>query len=414
MHVAYCLALFPNRSETFLLREIERLRREGLAVSVWALGRAGDAQNQPNATDGVGRVVYRPSWRSVRAWGALVWICACRPHRLPILLACLIHVASGGSLRSTLALVRNLHAVAFFARDGLENGVDVVHGGFMNLPGLLAMAVSIVIDRPLTVAAHARDLFVEGDACCVLVRRARAVVVCHAFARKWLAGHFDVRDRAKLRLIHHGLDPDLYRMGRPADLGRDAQPLLVLAVGRIVEKKGFDVLIESCRRLAARGASFRVRIAGDGPQRDRLTRLARDANVGDRLSFAGWQDEGSLGRLLSRCAVMVVPSVVATDGDRDGIPNVLLEACAAGVPVVATRLEGITEVIEDGVTGLLVRPGDPEDLARALAEVLADDALRHRLATCAQRRVESRFDIRVTVRQWVRLFLEVGRVRRAA
>jgi colanic acid/amylovoran biosynthesis glycosyltransferase len=411
MHVAYCLALFPNRSETFLLREIRGLRRSGLSVSVWALGQGITATDSPCA---LGRTVYRPSWRSLRAWQAIAWLLMRRPHRGPIVLACLVQVAVTGSLRSALALTRNLHAVAFFARDGFVQDVAVVHGGFMNLPGLVAMTVALVIDRPLTVAGHARDLFVEGDACRLLGRRSRAMVVCHDSARRWLARHLDERDLPKLRLIHHGLETERYGMRSSADFHPDSRPPRILAVGRLVEKKGFAILIASCQRLAAQGIPFELHIVGDGPDRQRLARLAHEMHVADRITFAGWQNEQSLSCLLARGRVLVVPSIVAPDGDRDGIPNVVLEACAARLPVVATRLGGITEVIEDQVTGLLVRPGDPEGLSRALAEILTDKVLAVRLAASAENRIKARFDLRVTLRRWVRLFQEVRHVRRAA
>jgi len=413
MRVAYCLAQFPSGSETFLLREIRALRRRGFDLTVWALRSGGDFCLRPGEATGGVRVLYRPSWRSLQTWRALAWLCACRLHRLPLLLACVVHVGCACSVRTAWSLVCNLHAVAFFSRDAVARRVELVHGCFMNLPGVLALAVGVVIGRPFTVAGHARDVFVEGQACRVLARRAAAVVVCHGAAGRWLAERLDGSARRKLYLIRHGIDVRRYRGVEDARL-QTGRPTWVLAAGRLVEKKGFDVLVRSWRIMADQGDSFRLVIAGDGPEANRLLRLVRSMGLSRRVRFTGWQGQAGMRSLLARAVVLVVPSVVARDGDRDGIPNVLLEACAARVPVVASRLPGIDEVVVDRVTGVLVRPGDPAALARALSEMLSDGQLRADLARRAEAWVGARFDIRMTVRRWVRLFMEMRRARPAA
>jgi glycosyltransferase involved in cell wall biosynthesis len=190
----------------------------------------------------------------------------------------------------------------------------------------------------------------------------------------------------------------------PGEVGSpgDERPI-VLAVGRLVEKKGFDVLLEAASILAARGVAFRCWIAGEGPERERLSAMIRGWNLEGAVELLGPVCQDRLaGDLYLRAHVLAQPSIVTPDGDQDGIPTVVLEAMTVGLPVVATTVSGIPEAIEDGETGLLVGPRDPRALADALARVLADDALAERLASKARRRIEERFNLRENAKRLVR------------
>lgn len=199
----------------------------------------------------------------------------------------------------------------------------------------------------------------------------------------------------KLHTNHHGVPWS----ERPADVDRSAPgPATVLAVARLVPKKGLDHLVRAMADVVRKGIPCRLVIAGDGPQRRQLAELAERLGVAGCVRFTGWQDQAGVGRLLRSATILAVPSVIAADGDRDGIPNVILEAFAAGVPVVATRLPGIGEAIEHDTTGVLVEPGNADGLARAIESLLADEALRHRLATAAWEAGRARFDLCVNAR----------------
>lgn len=189
--------------------------------------------------------------------------------------------------------------------------------------------------------------------------------------------------------IYNGLDLKRFEL-MPATRAGDA----ILAVGRVVEKKGFDVLIDACAILRERGVRFRCRIVGDGIDgaslRDRIARL----DLGALVQLEGPRPHADLFGLFREAAVFVAPCVVAADGDRDGLPTVLLEAMALGTPCVSTAVTGIPELVHDGETGLCVPPRDPAALADALERMLADPDLGARLATRARARVEQAFDIR--------------------
>lgn len=168
---------------------------------------------------------------------------------------------------------------------------------------------------------------------------------------------------------------------------------MVLAVGRLVEKKGFDILLRAAALARARGAQFELHFVGDGPEREDLERLASGLGLRDVVVFHGRMTQEELRPLYEQARVFAIASIVTADGDRDGIPNVLLEALAMGVPTVATNTGGIPELIEHEETGLLAKPGDPVDLSEQLERILYDEDLRERVRKAGRERVALDFDI---------------------
>src|SRR5437667_4831805 len=178
----------------------------------------------------------------------------------------------------------------------------------------------------------------------------------------------------------------------------------VLSVARLVEKKGLEDLIAAADILRRRGRVFRVEIIGSGPQRETLKAQAKQMGLADRVRLAGAQAHDAVCLAYQRASIFVLPCVVTSEGDRDGIPNVFLEAMASGVPVVSTPVSGIPELIDSERDGLLVAPNSPSMLADALDRLLRDPELRDRLAGAARVKVEERFSIDRSSRQLLSLF----------
>ena len=406
MHVASCTARVPVRSAVFLRREIAYLRAQGVQVTVWALADAAEnTTGGPWADAGV-RVCRRPGRWTRSGLAAQAWLFLRHPLRLVRLLigvAGLVPVCP----RLAMALLANLHAVAFFARDALDRGVTGVHGCFLNLPGVVAVGVSTVTRLPVTLAGHARDVFVEGRAAPWLARRADGLVVCHASAARALRGRLHDGLCGKLHVVRHGLDVNEAVAPLPGGEGHVNGTPLIVAAGRFVPKKGFEHFIRACGLLADHGVRFRAVLAGDGQIGGQLRALAERMHAADRICWPGWQEGDALRRLLREAQVVVVPSVIAADGDRDGIPNLVLEAWAADATVVASALPGIREAITDGLDGLLVWPGEAAQLADAVARALNDADLRHRLAVAGRQRLCDAFDLAANGRQLLDLFTSI-------
>jgi colanic acid/amylovoran biosynthesis glycosyltransferase len=207
--------------------------------------------------------------------------------------------------------------------------------------------------------------------------------------------------------IYNGLDLDRFAPnGKAPD-----QPPLVLAVGRLVEKKGFDVLVGACELLRRDGVRFRCLIVGKGELADELQGMISALDLERHVELAGPLPRESLLDLFRRASVVAAPCVVGGDGNRDGLPTVLTEAMALKVPVVATPVTGIPELVEDDRTGLIVPERDPAALAAAVRRLLEDTDAARRLAEAGRERVERDFDLHVNVGRLRTLFEASGGAR---
>jgi glycosyltransferase involved in cell wall biosynthesis len=186
---------------------------------------------------------------------------------------------------------------------------------------------------------------------------------------------------------------------------------LILAVGRLVEKKGFDDLIDACAMLAREGTAFSCLIVGSGEEEDALRQRIARLGLQDKVRLEGPRPQREVIELMRRATLMAAPCIIGADGNRDGLPTVLLEAMALGLPCVATDVTGIPEVVRDGETGLCIRQAAPENLAGAMATLLADADQRLRLARNARQLIEAEFDVHRNAARVFRLFETAGRAR---
>jgi glycosyltransferase involved in cell wall biosynthesis len=238
---------------------------------------------------------------------------------------------------------------------------------------------------PFSFTAHAKDLYTTSSR--HVADRARAaafVVTCTEANRRYLASF----DGGTTQVVYHGIDTARFH-----PRGRRPEARRILSVGRLVPKKGFGDLIDAFQILAERGIRFQCEIIGGGPLREELARRVLEYGIADRVRIHGARLQDHILAEYHRAAVFVLAPVMTEDGDRDGIPNVLVEAMACEVPVISTRLSGIPELVEHRQEGLLVEPGDPASLADAINLLLADQSLASSLAAAGRRKVEQRFDL---------------------
>ncbi|MFQ5946240.1 MAG: glycosyltransferase family 4 protein, partial [Anaerolineae bacterium] len=249
---------------------------------------------------------------------------------------------------------------------------------------------------PYSFTAHAKDIYHESVDAALLKEKilgARFVITVSEYNRRHLAELAGEDLTGKILRLYNGIDmtrfqpdPSIYR-----------EPDLILAVGRLVEKKGFHHLVQACRLLQDRGCPFQCVIVGDGPEHAPLAQQIITLGLQDRVVLVGALSQERVLDTLKRATVMALPCLVSATGDRDGLPTVLLEALAVGLPAISTTLAGIPEIIDHGKTGLLVPPGDPMLLAKAIEEVLANPDLQERLAREGRSKAEEAFNIRKNV-----------------
>ncbi len=364
MHFAYVVEEYPRPSETFIRREVETMRTLGHRVSVWPCGhrvRVGESPwIGPDAQD------------ATRAMPLAQDVPKLTDPWAPI-----------SSLRYDKRIDR--------AAEQAPKDIDLVHAHFASLPAFCAFGLATLLSRPWTVSVHARDIFAPWRPGLRAARRAARVIACsqeaaHAAKRRGVAPE-------RLRMIHHGVSEDFFS-ARHAPEG----PPTVFAAGRLVPKKGFNTLIHALPVLRGQVPEARVRIAGEGPLAYRLKEASYSLGVGDSVAFLGRIKPEDVLHEMCNAHVLCAPSIVFARGDRDGIPNVVVEAMAVGLPVVASRVGGLPEVVEDGVTGRLVTPDRHTHLAAVLAELLRDPPQGAQLAQAAHARVRDEFNLERNVR----------------
>jgi len=387
LRVLYFTSLFPCWSETFIVREIDELMRLGVDVRIVSLKHPVEKMIQSDAEVLLDRVVYPATgWRAaLRTLGE----CLRHPLRELTALGAIVRGLAGHPTAlgktivvwwRTLALLPVLRAL----------DPDHLHAHWATYPSTSAMLASRRLGKPYSFTAHAHDIFLEDHLLADKMRTAAFGVTISEFNRRYLAGKISPAAQQCMRIVHCGVRPAGFAF---APDGR--QPGLIVAVGRLDEIKGFRHLVDACQLLAERAVSFDCVVIGEGPLRPELEARIQGAGLAGRVKLLGALKQEDVRAHLSRAAMFVLPSVVTARGDRDGIPVALMEAMAVGLPVVSTRVSGIPELVEHGVSGLLADPGDPRALAQCIEQVLADPAGAREMATVARRTVERDFDVAV-------------------
>jgi colanic acid/amylovoran biosynthesis glycosyltransferase len=273
-------------------------------------------------------------------------------------------------------------------------GVRHVHCHFANHPATAGYVISRLTRIPFSFTAHGSDLHRNRHMLREKVTQAHLVVTISRYNRERILEVTDPGDARKVRVIHCGVDPARFRP-READ-SHDAtgvRRLELLCVASFQEVKGHEYLLRAVAGLRDRGIRFRLRLIGDGPRRKLLEGVVREHGLGEDVELLGARPTHEVAAAVRETDVFVLPSVLTRKGDREGIPVALMEAMAAGVPVVASRLSGIPELVRDGETGLLVEPRDVDGLTDAIARLHGDPALRARLARAGREVVQREFDL---------------------
>jgi glycosyltransferase involved in cell wall biosynthesis len=392
LRVGYLLKCFPRLSETFILNEVLELERQGADLCIYSLNEPQEAVRHRLASGVRSSIEYLPYplWRSAHRYlRSHAELFLRHPWRYALTLLGVLFAFDRDLLERFVQAGR---LALSLRRDGVQH----LHAGFVHYPGSVAWIVWRITGLPFSVATHAKD-FVHSPP--GLLRRklvdAEVVFTCTQYNVADLEAAAAPGRIARLRHVYHGTDLDRFRYEPCAE----ADPPLVLAVGRLVEKKGFDHLIAACGLLRDRGRRFQCRIvAGSRDLWEPLSAQIRELGLGGTVVLEGPLDQEDVLAWYRRATVLAQPCVIAQDGDRDGIPNVLVEAAAAGLPIVTTPVSGIPELVRDGETGLVVPQRDPSALAAAIERLIESPSLRLALRERARAHVERHFDLRLNAR----------------
>ncbi|MFA6293709.1 MAG: glycosyltransferase family 4 protein [Victivallales bacterium] len=396
MTVFYILDSFPSLSENFILREIVALKKSGVNIRICALNKPAEGAVHPDALPLLEDVIYVNDLTFKCKSAAVAGNFFRHPALFAKLAASLIHDMFF-SFRFMCQRMRgaiNAMAIADFA----NIKPDHVHAHFAYVAADVASVLAELGGCKWSVSAHAWDIFTQSRE--IINRRvdgADRIFACSRHGKSVLenlsAGRYQ-EDRTVL--MYHGVDTSEFEIEGKADH--------IIAVGRLEEKKGFEILLQACRILAGQNIIPHCIIVGDAPQREMLVAEIRDLGL-TNVELSGSMGFDRVKILMAESAMLVHPGRITENGDHDGIPNVLLEAMALEKPVIAASVGGIAELVVDGVNGILIKPDDPVQLAGAIKALLADKVRAEMMGKAAREHIKRHFEISETVQPLVKYFL---------
>lgn len=381
---------YPRLSETFIAQELLGLEVRGLTLDIHSLRQPYDPATHPIHDEIAAPVNYLPEylwrapWRVVRAWWRVrqrpgfraAWQCFWRDFQRD----------------RTPNRIRRFGQACVLA-DELHAGTRMIYAHFLHTPASVARYAAMICGLPFAISAHAKDIWTTPDwEKREKIQDAAWLTTCTAYGADHLRA-VSGADSGKVRLHYHGLDFRRFAPRREADTReRQTRALRIASVGRMVAKKGYDDLIDALAALPE-DLDWRFDHIGGGELESAMIARADQRGLSNRITWHGRKPQSDVKALLAGADLFVLASKIAADGDRDGLPNVLMEAQAVGVACISTAVSAIPELIEDGKTGLLVPPGDVAALAAAIARLAAEPDTRARLAAAGSARVRSAFDL---------------------
>lgn len=400
MRVAFILKGYPRLSETFIAQEIAALERRGLDILIVSLRRPTDARRHRLHDTIRARVLYLPEYllleplRVLRAWWKIRRIANYASARRLWLRDLARDPTPNRARRFGQALVLAAE---------LPEDVKHLHAHFLHTPASVTRYAAALLGLSWTGSAHAKDIWTTPE----WEKREKLascewLVTCTRANREHLAA---LAPPGKVELLYHGID--LARFPRNAAIGsaRDgsSEPVVILSVARLVEKKGTEILLEALARISP-ALQWRFVHVGGGPLLKSLQGRAARLGIEQRVTWRGALTQDEVLAEYRKADVFALASRIARDGDRDGLPNVIAEAQSQGLACVATRVSAIPELVRDGQTGILVPENDAEALARALESLIADPARRRALGQAAQTRVREGFALEPNIDALARRF----------
>ncbi len=398
--VAYIMSRFPHLPETFILREMQELRRLGWEIALYPLVVQESAVVHDEARAWMPEVRCPGMFRPGIIGRALMTLVR-QPIRMASLLGEVIwhnRASPGFLLRGLMMLPKAACVAGMMKREGVEH----IHAHYGTHSALFAYLVHRLTGISYSVTVHAHDIFVCRAMLGTKLRHAEFVVAISEFNREYLGKRVGLWVREKTHVIRCGIDPDQYASagGSP----RSGGVFEIFSIGSLQPYKGFAHLIRACELLRDRDINFRCRIVGEGVLRQELQAMIDKAGMGDRVELVGAKTQQEVAGMLPEADCYVQPSVVTPSGKMEGIPVAIMEALACARPVVSSKLSGIPELVEDGLTGYLVPPGDAEALCERLALVHAEPDSAKRLGMVGRARVLDEYRLDQNVDRLAGLF----------
>jgi glycosyltransferase involved in cell wall biosynthesis len=391
------MSRFPTVTETFILREMIELERQGQPVRLVPMLKDNPPVLHDAAKPWLDRAIYT-RYLSGSILTANLRALAKQPLRYLGLFAKLFF----GTVLRPATFVRTMAVFpksVFLAAQLTREGVPHIHAHFATHPTTMALIIATLSDITFSFTVHAHDIQLDRSLLRWKLRETRFVRSISDYNKRFLEKLYPNETRGKITVIHVGIEPEMYEENarRHAFAKTDVPKILCVAAHR--PYKGLPVLIEACRTLKGEGLRFQCEVVGTGPMTRELEQLIAEKNVGDVFRLVGAKSQDDVARMMGEATLFVLPSIIASDGQMEGIPVALMEAMASSRAVISTSISGIPELIEHNVNGLLVEQGNAVALAGAMRELLNDPARARAMGVEGQKKVRAEFTLAGTVTQ---------------
>lgn len=401
LKVGYVAKMFPRLSETFILNEILELESRGVEVVIFSLKKPNEGRFHPQLAKLKAQVLYLDDL-DVKKWANIL------ASEWPIL------SSNGGEIwkmvneafdQNDIRRIDWIWESAWLAAQAQKLGLSHLHAHFASLPSTYAYFAHRISGIPFSFTAHAKDIFVYDTEEHFLREKAAAahfVVTVTNFNLRYLQEKLPHEGNKNIRVIYNGIDVEYF--GQVTGIKRE--PNLILTVGRLVAKKGFNILLDACKLLKDRGVPFRCLIVGEGNEQSDLQVQRGNLALNAEVIFVGPKNLDEVRELMQSASIFCLPCVIAADNNVDALPTVLLEALASGLPAISTVVSGIPEIIDHEVNGILVDPDNAESLSQAMERLLKSKELQTRYSHEGRKKALERFDLHKNVATLLKAYVE--------
>ena len=404
--IGYILKGYPRISETFISNEIHLLEQLGFSLHLFSMREPRESFTHENVNQIRAAVDYLPSTLLLPLPRLLYHNFKLARERPQAYSEAFRLMITRFRRKKKVATIKHLLQAGYLVHALLPGtGVRHLHAHFAHSPTSVALFAHKLSGLPFSFTAHAKDIYTsEQRQLQEKIALAKFVVTCTEYNRRFLQEL--ALGGPSIHRVYHGIDTELFSGQSQSRI--PSPPYQILSIARLVDKKGLPTVFRALRNLLDQGYSLNYTLIGDGEKRRSILEQLHNLGLGAICTWLGTQPHHRVIEEYRKADLFVLGCEVASNGDRDGIPNVFLESMAMGVPVLATRVSAIPELVEDGVTGLLVNPGDHELMAQSMLKILGDGQLRQRIITAAHRRVSREFSNRELILKLAEVFETAG------
>jgi len=396
LRIAYVIERFPSPTEYFILNEVLELEKRGFEIYILVLRKQKQYFDMPEIENLKSRVIYLPQ------------IFFFLPFFSVLLFPFFIFRYRDFVSWSPVAIykqLRNYSICLFFSSKLRKKGINHIHAHFAFISTDIAYFLSKQLNVKYSFTSHAHDIYANSDSKLrKLANEASFVITCTQYNWNHINQITGFKNNNKLFTVYHGIDSSKWKLSGSRK-GLALPTINILSVARLVEKKGLPFLLEAVKLLIEQGTRVQCTIIGEGPLQKQLKVYIREMGLNNYVDLFGFVPQDEIKRYLSGADIFVLPCIVAENGDRDGLPNVILEAMLMGVPVISTPVSAIPEVIEDRVTGMLVKEKDSQTLANAISELVNNRELYDKIVENSKRKILKEFSIQKSTEKLVEVFI---------